>query len=183
MAVDFKFKIIIIGPAAVGKTSIINRFVHNRFTTKYQFTIGVDFLSKRVSYDPAAPDSHASLQIWDIGGQERFKFLHRNFYQGASGALLIFDLSRESTFTEMRDWLSEMYETIHEQIPFVLVGNKADLIPEIGEVIDRKAIDLFIQNEKCYYVETSAKTGKHVEDAFIELSAQMVKKMRTLKAR
>ena len=76
----------------------------------------------------------------------------------------------------MKDWLSEMHQTIREQIPFVLVGNKADLIPEIGEVIDHKTIESFVKNEKCVYVETSAKTGKHVEDAFIELTNQMVQK-------
>jgi small GTP-binding protein len=175
-SIDFKFKVIIIGPGAVGKTSLINRFVHNEFSLKYKFTIGVDFLSKRVNYDPNDQYNMAHLQLWDIGGQDRFKFLHRSFYEGANGVLLIFDLSRASTFTEMKDWLSEMYETIQEKIPMILVGNKADLIPEIGEVIDRNLIDAWVKSEKCVYLETSAKTGQNVEEAFIELTHNMVKK-------
>ena len=83
--VDFSFKVIIIGPGAVGKTSLLNRFVHNEFSLKYKLTIGVDFLTKVLEYDPS---KFVKLHIWDIGGQEKFKFLHRSFYEGALAHLL-----------------------------------------------------------------------------------------------
>jgi len=174
-SIDYRFKVIIIGPGAVGKTSLINRFVHDEFSMKYKFTIGVDFLTKRVCHDPKHPDIFAQLQIWDIGGQERFKFLHKSFFDGAHGALLLFDLSREPTFNEMKEWLSGMHDTIKKKIPFLLIGNKMDLIPEIGEVIEREKIEDFIKKEKCVYIETSAKTGQNVEEAFVKLTQKIVK--------
>jgi Ras-related protein Rab-11A len=168
-----KYKIIIVGPSAVGKTSILNRFVHNEFALKYKLTIGVDFLSKKVEYDPS---KFVKLHIWDIGGQERFKFLHRSFYEGASGALLVFDLSRQNTFSSMKTWLSEMRSIMTIDIPKVIIGNKADLIPEIGEILDRNTTEQYAQNEDCFYIETSAKTGENVEKAFLELTQLMLKR-------
>jgi len=170
---DLSFKVIIVGPSAVGKTSLLNRFVHNEFALKYKLTIGVDFLIKTVEYHPS---KFVKLHIWDIGGQERFKFLHRSFYEGASGALLAFDLSRQRTFSSMKTWLSEMRSIMKNEIPKVIIGNKSDLIPEIGQIIDRSAVEQYAQNEDCFYIETSAKTGENVEKAFLELTQRMVKK-------
>ena len=167
------FKVIIVGPGAVGKTSLLNRFVHNEFNLKYKLTIGVDFLTKNLEYTPS---KFAKLQIWDIGGQERFKFLHRSFYDGALGALLVFDLTRQHTFSSMKIWLSEMRSIITNNIPKVIIGNKSDLIPEIGPIIDRNEVEKYAKNEGCLYIETSAKTGENVEKAFLELTNHMVKK-------
>jgi len=167
------FKVIIVGPGAVGKTSLLNRFVHNEFNLKYKLTIGVDFLTKNLEYKPS---KFAKLQIWDIGGQERFKFLHRSFYDGALGALLVFDLTRQHTFSSMKIWLSEMRSIIINNIPKVIIGNKSDLIPEIGPIIDRNEVEKYAKNEGCLYIETSAKTGENVEKAFLELTNHMVKK-------
>ncbi|MFX1555572.1 MAG: Rab family GTPase [Promethearchaeota archaeon] len=170
---EFSFKVIIVGPGAVGKTSLINRFVNNEFKLKYKLTIGVDFLTKKLEYKPS---KFAKLQIWDIGGQERFKFLHRSFYEGAMGALLVFDLTREHTFSSMKVWLSEMRSIITINIPKIIIGNKSDLIPEIGQIIDQNEINFYAKKEGCLYFTTSAKTGDNVEKAFLELTNHMVKK-------
>ncbi len=170
---ELSFKVIIVGPGAVGKTSLLNRFVHNEFNLKYKLTIGVDFLTKNLEYKPS---KFAKLQIWDIGGQERFKFLHRSFYDGAFGALLVFDLSRQHTFSRMKIWLSEMRSIVLNDIPKVIIGNKSDLIPEIGQIIDRNEVEKYAKNEGCLYIETSAKTGDNVEKAFLELTNHIVKK-------
>lgn len=172
--VDFSFKVIIIGPGAVGKTSLLNRFVHNEFSLKYKLTIGVDFLTKTLEYEP---EKFVKLHIWDIGGQEKFKFLHRSFYEGAFGALIVFDLSRHQTFSNMKKWLSEMRSIVINGIPSVIIGNKTDLIPEIGQIIDRSEVEEYAKKEGCLYCETSAKTGENVENAFVDLTHRMIKKM------
>jgi Ras-related protein Rab-11A len=113
----------------------MNRFVKDEFVLKYKLTIGTDFLTKTIEYKP---NKKAKLQIWDIGGQERFKFLRRSFYEGANGALLVFDLSRGRTYQETKTWLSEMNQIMDKKIPFILVGNKSDLLDKIGELIQQK---------------------------------------------
>ncbi|MFX1321954.1 MAG: GTP-binding protein [Promethearchaeota archaeon] len=168
----YKFKVIIIGPSAVGKTSLLYRFVKNEFQLQYKLTLGANFLSKTLEIKP---NKAVYLQIWDIGGQEKFKILYKNFYEGANGALLVFDLSRESTFKKMSTWLFEMYIIMGTKIPFILVGNKVDLFSEIGEIVNRNAAEWFAKQENASYIETSAKTGDNVEQAFIKLVNQMIK--------
>ena len=171
----FVFKIIIIGPGAVGKTSLLHRFVENKFSFRYKLTIGADFLSKIIEYEPGTT---IKLQIWDIGGQDRYKFLRSSFFDGANGALIVFDLSRWHTFEELEEWLKDLREYAGENVPFVLIGNKADLIEKSDELYERESAQVFAKKEKTYYVETSAKTGENVGDAFLNLTKRMLKNIK-----
>ena len=172
MIADYTFKLIVIGPAAVGKTSLIRRYVDNKFSFNYKSTIGVDFLAKTVRLKE---DKIVKLAIWDVGGQEKFRFLRRNFYEGTHGAILVFDLSRANTFPKMKDWLIDMRNIIEYKIPLIILGNKSDLLSEVGEVIDREEPKRFAEKEESFYLETSAKTGNNVEQTFKELTKQMLK--------
>ena len=167
----YRFKMVLIGAGAVGKTSLVKRFVDGAFDTSYNVTIGVDFLTKDVDIN----GQEVKLTIWDIGGQDRFKFMRNRFYDGAHGALLIFDLSRADTYREIQKWLSDFRAFAGEEVPFILVGNKADLIEDIGEVVERKEAKSFAEGEGSIYIDTSAKTGDNVEEAFQKLTRLMIK--------
>ena len=170
----FVFKVIIVGPGAVGKTSLLYRFVENKFSFRYKMTIGADFLSKTIQGHPKAGTT-VKFQIWDIGGQDRYKFLRSRFFDGANGALIVFDLSRWHTFEEIEEWLSDLREFAGENVPFALIGNKVDLIDKRDELYERESAQVFAKKEQTYYVETSAKTGEKVEDAFLNLTERMLK--------
>ncbi|TXT54028.1 MAG: Small GTP-binding domain protein [Promethearchaeota archaeon] len=167
---NYLFKLIIVGSAAVGKTSLLERYVNNRFLEDYKLTIGVNFMSKILEES----DFKARLVIWDIGGQKRFEVMRTEFYKGASGAVLVFDLTRMETYTAIEAWLNEVRQFAGE-IPFILIGNKADLIETIGRVIDKQYAEEFAQRENGIYIETSAKTGTNVEDAFTAFTRLIIK--------
>lgn len=170
----FVFKVIIIGSGAVGKTSLLHRFVENKFSFRYKLTIGADFLSKVIEGYPN-PDTTCKLQIWDIGGQERYKFLRSSFFDGANGALVVFDISRWHTYEELNDWVSDLREFAGENVPFILIGNKVDLIKDVYGEYDKEGVEEYAKSENTYFVETSAKKGENVEDVFLNLTHRMIK--------
>jgi len=163
-------KILLVGEAAVGKTSLVQKFVKNQFAADYKLTVGVDILTKDVEFRSG---EIATLSIWDIGAQQRFDFIRETFYKGATGALIVFDLTREATYTETKRWLSDIRQSAGN-IPFALIGNKEDLLKDVGVVIDRDEARSFAENERSIYIETSAKTGVNVEHAFRELTRRGV---------
>ncbi|MHA2036375.1 MAG: GTP-binding protein [Promethearchaeota archaeon] len=174
----YVFKVIIIGPGAVGKTSLLHRFVENNFSFRYKLTIGADFLSKVIEGYPNQ-DITCKLQIWDIGGQDRYKFLRASFFDGANGALVVFDISRWHTFKELDDWLSDLREFAGKDVPFILIGNKADLIEELGGEYDIDSAEALAKRENTAFISTSAKTGENVEGAFLNLTHKMLKNVNT----
>jgi small GTP-binding protein len=169
---EYVLKIIVLGPGGVGKSSLIRRFVKNEFTFNYKFTIGVEINSNLVEYKKG---SFAQLTIWDIGGQDRFKILRRNFYEGTYGALVVFDLSRAQTFPKMKEWISDMNQLIDRKIPIIILGNKSDLIPKIGELLLENEPKEYADKIGSYYIVTSAKTGDNVQKAFAQLTKMIVK--------
>lgn len=169
--VIFKFKVLLLGAAAVGKTSLLLRFVNDEFKQDYQATIGVKFLTKEVNLNTdETNDNDTQLSIWDIAGHQKFVDLRTTFYRGSNGALLIFDLTREKTFEEINVWLSEMTKSLKKDIPFVLIGNKSDLIGKKGRNKNRNEAKIFAKTKNSIYIETSAKTGNNVEKSFLELT-------------
>ncbi len=174
----WRFKVILMGATAVGKTSLLHRFVKGSFGSNYITTVGLDFLSKDIEVD----NNLCKLVIWDIGQQERFKFIGKgvikNFFSGTSGALLIFDLTMSNTFESGGVWHSEMVEVLSDEnknVPFILIGTKLDLVNDTGRAIDVKIAKDFAEKHNSIYIEASAKTGENVEAAFLELTQRMMR--------
>lgn len=169
MSVKYTFKILLIGPSAVGKTSLLYRFTKGTFS-EYKATLGVEFLLKEINL---GIDS-IKLSIWDIGGQDRFQALHKHYYINTQGALLVFDLTREETFEEMEKWFQGMKEILKVDIPFLLIGNKSDLVKKRQRAVSVEKAKKFAETHGSSFIETSAKTGDHVEASFNELTLRMI---------
>lgn len=163
----FIFKVIVVGDAAVGKTSLMFRFVHGTFQKDYKMTIGVNFATKMISLDNGVK---VKLSIWDTAGQERFHFLLPSYYDGSSGGLVVFDVTRRESFTNLPKWLDQVRGKV-SHIPLLLIGNKADL--EDLRAVTFDEAKQFAQQNSLVYTETSAKDGTNVDDVFAALTQFM----------
>jgi len=167
---SYRFKILLLGDPAVGKTSLINKFIQGRFEVDYKATIGVDIMSKTVYVD----GFEIKLSLWDIAGQDKFRFFRNVFYRGASGAILVFDLTRLSSFTNLDNWVKELNEYVKDKIPLIIIGNKLDLISTRAvKTLEAKG---FAEKLEAPYLETSAKTGLGVNESFTTISKIIFKK-------
>lgn len=157
-------KVIILGDSGVGKTSLLNQFVSNKFSNHYKATIGADFSTKEVVVD----DRAVTVQIWDTAGQERFQSLGVAFYRGADCCVLVFDVSAPSTFKSLESWRDEFLIQASprdpDNFPFVILGNKVDL--ENRAVSSKRAQQWCQAKNGIPYFETSAKEALNVELAF-----------------
>ena len=163
------FKIVVLGDDGVGKTSLIRRYVDRHFREEYVMTIGVDFSIKEIEIG----DTVYRLQIWDMIGQQRIKFMTKTLFTGASAAVVMFDLTNVNTFNlSIINWLNDMHNSIG-RIPIILAGNKVDL--EDHRKVNKVDGISFANKLSCPYFETSAKTGENVDIAFQELLLLILK--------
>merc|ERR1711881_704780 len=167
-------KVIILGDSSVGKTSLMNQFVHRKFNGTYKATIGADFLTKEVSVD----ERLVTMQIWDTAGQERFQSLGVAFYRGADCCVLVFDVNVAKTFENLDSWRDEFLIQAGpkdpDNFPFVVLGNKIDL--ENQRVVSQKRALAWCQAKgNIPYFETSAKEAINVEQAFQVIAKNALK--------
>ena len=161
-------KVIVLGDSAVGKTSLLSRYVSGKFDTRFKASIGADMLMKE---DVVVGEKmKMSLQLWDTAGQERFaSALGTAYYRGADACILVFDLTDGSSFSHISSWLEEFTFQVQKQRPFILIGNKNDL--ENKRVISQKnALAWCHAHGDIPYFETSARENFNVERAFQEIS-------------
>jgi len=166
------FKVCIVGDFAVGKSTLLHQFLEKRFLSNVQSTIGSNFFVKHVKIPET--NSFITLQIWDLAGQDHFKWVRRAFYIGVKGIVYVFDLTRKETFEHIKNWKEEV-ESISGFIPNVLVGNKSDLI-ETRVISSEESNSLKQDIGACSFDETSAKSGTGVDNVFNRLTVEMNKK-------
>lgn len=159
-------KVVLLGDGGVGKSSLIQRFVSNKFDPSLFHTIGVEFLNKDLEVD----GERYTLQIWDTAGQERFKSLRTPFYRGSDCCLLTYAIDDPQSFQNIAMWKKEFlyYADVKdpENFPFVVLGNKSDLEPE-RKVEQEEASSWCEQNGALPNFETSAKDAVNVDRAFV----------------
>ncbi|KAI3383023.1 hypothetical protein SNEBB_010781 [Seison nebaliae] len=166
---EFLYKLIVIGELATGKTSLIKRYVHNLFSQHYRSTIGVDFALKVVQKD----NDIIRLQLWDIAGQERFGSMTRVYYRDAVGCVIVFDMTRASTFEAVIKWKADLDEKVQLQngkpLPCLLLGNKCDLAKD-DLVKNPVGMNQFCEDQNFIgWHQVSAKDGTNVSEAFDSL--------------
>ena len=161
MSYDYTFKIIFGGDGGVGKTTLLHRYIEGKFLVSTMMTIGVDIHNKQLRLDN---DKTVALQLWDFGGQDRFRFFLDSFVMGANGAFLMFDLTKYSTFENLPNWMG-ILRKYNPNLPLVLLGSKADL-EEYVIVSEELALQFKIGHNLIDYIVTSSKTGLNVEQAF-----------------
>ncbi|MFX0081735.1 MAG: Rab family GTPase [Candidatus Hodarchaeota archaeon] len=163
----YRFKFVIIGDHEVGKTSLVRRFVENRFSHDYRATIGLNILSHNIEFY----GNKVAYSLWDIGAQSFFARFRQTYYLGAQAAFIVFDLTKKESFDNVMKWYDELEKFIDQrQIPLIIIGNKIDL-REQRAISYQNGVDLVSTlsknvNIKASYIETSALTGENVEDAF-----------------
>lgn len=162
-------KVIILGDSGVGKTSLMNRYVNDRFTQAYKATIGADFLTKETKID----DKLVTVQIWDTAGQERFQSLGVSFYRGADACVLVYDVTKPKSFESLKRWreafLTHASPRDPDNFPFVVLGNMVDRADDrrvSAEKAKKWASSVSSGDVQVPYFETSAKEGINIELAF-----------------
>ena len=156
---DYRLKICMIGDSSVGKTSLIYRLTTNNFNINHNTTIGVDFGTYTFKID----NKNVKIHIWDTAGQERYRSICKIYFREVTGFLLTFDLTDIISYNNIKQWINIINEEVEDPM-ILIVGNKKD--DTINRVIKKKDIILFIQKNNYHYIETSAKTGENVYDAF-----------------
>ncbi|MFW9897770.1 MAG: GTP-binding protein [Candidatus Thorarchaeota archaeon] len=168
---EYAYKLILGGDGAVGKTSMVHRFVEDKFETDYKGTIGTSIMKKECEFEGLK--SKVRFVIWDLAGQSQFKRVRYSYVANAEAGILVFDVTRRDTFENIKLWYDESIE-ISKDIALILVGNKIDL--EDSRVISTAEGEELAKKLGLGYIETSAKTGENIEDAFRMLALQIVKK-------
>ncbi|MFX1387603.1 MAG: Rab family GTPase [Promethearchaeota archaeon] len=161
---SYIIKLVLLGEANVGKTSLVYRFIENKFRENYKSTLGVNLLKKDMHI---AEYGEVSAQIWDLGGQESFKSLRQLYLEGANGALLVYDMTSKKSFEKLDEWVQSFIEARNDA-PIILIGNKSDLKKQI-KISESESIN-YANANNMEIIITSAKTGQNVEQAFVQLA-------------
>jgi len=168
---DYLFKLLLIGDSGVGKTCVLFRFSEDAFNSTFISTIGIDFKIRTIDLD----GKKIKLQIWDTAGQERFRTITTAYYRGAMGIMLVYDITNEKSFDNIRNWIRNIEEHAAADVEKMVLGNKCDMNDKRQVSCDRG--EGLAREYNVKFMETSAKTSINVEEAFISLARDIKRKM------
>lgn len=169
-------KLVLLGEAAVGKSSLVLRFVSNDFQENKEPTIGAAFLTQKCTIG----ERTIKYEIWDTAGQERFASLAPMYYRNAQAAIVVYDITKPASFIKARHWVKELHEQANRDITIALVGNKLDLVEddsaEDGKTLRKVSVEegqSLADEEGLLFFETSAKTGNNVNEVFVGIGSKI----------
>jgi Ras-related protein Rab-1A len=178
----YLFKIILIGNSGVGKTCLMKRYTDETYNFTQLSTIGVDFKIKTVEVE----GEKIKLQIWDTAGQERFRAIISNYYRGAHGIIMVFDVGNRDSFDNLGEWLSEVKKHTSENVEMVILGNKCDKRGERDDkeriVVNEEDVSGFLETSgiEARYFATSAKENINVNESFKYLTERLYERYRKI---
>ncbi|CAH1418253.1 unnamed protein product [Lactuca virosa] len=169
---DYLIKLLLIGDSGVGKSCLLLRFSDGSFTTSFITTIGIDFKIRTIELD----GKRIKLQIWDTAGQERFRTITTAYYRGAMGILLVYDVTDESSFNNIRNWIRNIEQHASDNVNKILVGNKADM-DESKRAVPTAKGQALADEYGIKFFETSAKTNLNVEQVFFSIAKDIKQRL------
>ncbi|EDQ84373.1 uncharacterized protein MONBRDRAFT_34712 [Monosiga brevicollis MX1] len=164
-----QFKLVLLGESAVGKSSLVLRFVKGQFHEYQESTIGAAFLTQTVAVD----DVTVKFEIWDTAGQERYHSLAPMYYRGAQAAIVVYDITNADTFQRARSWVKELQRQANPNIVIALAGNKADLASK--QQVDTNEARAYAEENGLLFMETSAKNAMNVTEIFMAIAKKLPK--------
>ena len=173
---EFLYKILLLGDSSVGKTCFLMRYTDNTFQEIHMSTIGLDYKLKNVQLDDG---KMVKIQIWDTAGQDRFRSITKNYYKGAHGIILIYDITNKKSFDNVRNWINQIKEEVSDKVSIVLVGNKVD--DEQHRIVKTEDGEKIAKEFGLLFFECSAKSGINIDSTFNELVKKTVENYSKIK--
>lgn len=164
-----QFKLVLLGESAVGKSSLVLRFVKGQFHEYQESTIGAAFLTQTVGVD----DTTIKFEIWDTAGQERYHSLAPMYYRGAQVAIVVYDITSQDTFVRAKTWVKELQRQASPNIVIALAGNKSDLADK--RLVETDEAQAYADDNGLLFMETSAKTASNVNEIFMAIARKLPK--------
>jgi len=162
-----QFKLVLLGESAVGKSSLVLRFVKGQFHEFQESTIGAAFLTQTVVLD----DTTVKFEIWDTAGQERYHSLAPMYYRGAQAAIVVYDITNADTFTRAKSWVGELHRQARPDIVIALAGNKSDLGSR--RTVEYEEANAYAEEKGLLFLETSAKNANNVNEIFLAIARKL----------
>ncbi|KAL0249228.1 hypothetical protein GEMRC1_004461 [Eukaryota sp. GEM-RC1] len=159
------FKLVLLGESAVGKSSVVARFMSGNFSSEEPPTIGAAFYRTKIDLPD---DKSIDFELWDTAGQEQYSCLTPVYYRDADAALVVYDITKWDSFERAKRWVRELREQLSHDVVLCIIGNKLDL--ETSRVVSRHEADIFAEENECLFMEGSALSGLNIKETFIEIS-------------